>query len=206
MSNYSKIHDILIEKSKNYSFLKKCIQKTGIKTLEKTGLDLFSFITRTVIGQQISNSAAESIWLKVENHINLKKTSFYDFYTKKKNRSFLTKLGVSKRKNSYINNIFEELFSNRLIEKELTLLNSKKFHKKMMQYKGIGNWSCNMIEIFYLKKINIWPKNDFVINKICRLINQKENTVINYEKIFSPYLTVLALHFWELNKKFKELE
>lgn len=201
MSNFRRIHNILIEKSKDYSFLKECIHKTGIKKLEKTSLDLFSFITRTVIGQQISNSAAESIWSKVENHINLKKTSFYDFYTKKKNRALLTKLGVSNKKNSYINNIFEDLFSNKLIEKELTLLDSKKFHKKMMQYKGIGSWSCNMIEIFYLKKINIWPKNDLVINKICCLINQKENSIINYEAIFSPYLTVLALHFWELNKK-----
>ena len=35
----------------------------------------------------------------------------------------------------------------------------------LLEYNGLGHSTCNMILIFYYKKLNIFPVNDLVIKK-----------------------------------------
>ena len=44
---------------------------------------------------------------------------------------------------------------------------------------------------------NIWPEKDFAIQKMIRVVNNETKTPIKYNKVFSPYLSILALHFWK---------
>ena len=39
--------------------------------------------------------------------------------------------------------------------------------------------------------------NDLIINKVISKIESKERKKINFEQKFSPYLSLLALHFWK---------
>ena len=71
----------------------------------------------------------------------------------------------------------------------------------LLRYKGIGPWTCNMILIFYFKKLNIFPENDLVIKKTQVKLNSLEKKKINFHEIYSPYLSIFSLHLWKMSKR-----
>ena len=54
-SRNEKIHEYLIEKSRKFPFIKNEIRDNGVLKITKQNIDLFSFIVKTIIAQQISN-------------------------------------------------------------------------------------------------------------------------------------------------------
>ena len=69
-TNYKDIHESLITKSLKYTEIKNQIFKKGVISLPKPKIDFFSFVVKTIISQQISDKAANSIW---ENSVNILK-------------------------------------------------------------------------------------------------------------------------------------
>ncbi len=61
--NYRDIHKLLILKSSNYNELKNQIFENGIISLSKPKIDFFSYVVKTIISQQISDTVANSIWI-----------------------------------------------------------------------------------------------------------------------------------------------
>ena len=62
--NFKKIHQEILRKSSKYKIIKREIEKNGIMKIKKSKLDLFTFITKTIISQQISDKVAQSLWKK----------------------------------------------------------------------------------------------------------------------------------------------
>ena len=62
--NFEKIHQEILKKSSKFKIVKNEIEKNGIIKIQKSKLDLFSFITKTIISQQISDKVAQSLWKK----------------------------------------------------------------------------------------------------------------------------------------------
>ena len=58
--NFKKIHQEILKKSSKYSIIKNEIKKNGIIKIQKSKLDLFTFITKTIISQQISDKVSTS--------------------------------------------------------------------------------------------------------------------------------------------------
>ena len=83
----------------------------------------------------------------------------------------------------------------------LIKMNEDEIISFLLRYKGIGPWTCNMILIFYLKKLNVFPENDLVINKAIGKLNSLENREINFHQIYSPYLSIFSLHLWKMSKR-----
>ena len=58
-----------------------------------------------------------------------------------------------------------------------------------------------MILIFFLMRLNVFPENDLIIEKVKRKICSLENEEINFTEIFSPHLSILSLHMWKMSKR-----
>ncbi|MDC3090900.1 hypothetical protein OA848_00780 [Rickettsiales bacterium] len=194
MKDFKKIHSLLIKKASPFPFLKDLIIVNGIIIQKKTNLDLLSFVCKTIISQQISNKAAISIWKNVIKIGKLENLSLSELLKKNK----LSDIGISRQKLSYIKEFDLAISQKKINEVKMSTLNSQNLKKKLLSYRGIGAWTLDMIEIFYLTNYNIWPEKDFVIKKMIKIINEKEKVSINYKKIFSPYLSILALHLWKV--------
>jgi len=73
----------------------------------------------------------------------------------------------------------------------------QEYKKKITKLWGFGDWSAEMIAIFYLGKTNIWSEKDLILNRgIHELCDKSE---INPEKLLAlmnPYQSYLALHLW----------
>ena len=194
---YEQIHTHLLKQSGQFSSLHEIIKNNGIINIPKNEITLFDFLVKTIISQQISSKAADSIWTKITKILQKESICLLDFLSLPKKALSLKKIGLSKQKYNYIKNIHEKFLINGLNESDLGNLNFEKIKERLIKYKGVGEWTCNMIGIFYFQEKNIWPKNDLIIKKTSRWIQKKENHKINFEIIFRPYLSVLALHFWK---------
>ena len=61
---------------------------------------------------------------------------------------------------------------------------------------GIGQWTADMMSIFYFGEADIWPDGDLAVRKTrTMLTSSRRKTVLTAER-FVPYRAYLALHMW----------
>ena len=76
-------------------------------------------------------------------------------------------------------------------------MDDETYKKTITSLWGFGDWSAEMIAIFYLGKTNIWSEKDLILNKgINQICDQCKLTPDELLKIVDPYQSYLALHIW----------
>jgi DNA-3-methyladenine glycosylase II len=93
------------------------------------------------------------------------------------------------------------ILKKKLSHDHLDSLPETMLRKKLVRIKGVGPWTSDMMLIFFFKKLNVFPENDLVINKVKAKIEYLENCRINFADLFKPFLSILSLHFWKLSKR-----
>ena len=200
-SKNEKIHDFLIEKSRKFPFIQNEIKNNGVLKITKQNIDLFSFMVKTIIAQQISNEVAEILWKRLCSQLEKNSISIKSF----KNISYLKKIlittKISKSKINYILELYIAMLKKEIDEHILLKKTEAEINSLLQGYRGIGQWTCNMILIFYYKKLNIFPENDLVIRKTLKKLNSLEKKKINFKENYSPYLSIFSLHLWKMSKR-----
>ena len=200
-SKNEKIHDFLIEKSRKFPFIKNEISNNGLLKITKQNTDLFSFMVKTIIAQQISNEVAEMLWVRLCSQLEQDSISIKSFKNIRYLKKILIKTKISKSKINYISELYIAMLKKEIDERMLLKKTEDEINSLLIGYKGIGQWTCNMILIFYYKKLNIFPVNDLVIKKTLRKLNLLEKKKINFQENYSPYLSIFSLHLWEMSKR-----
>lgn len=199
--NYEEIHNLLIIKSSKIEEVKNQIIKNGVIKINKQKIDLFCFITKTIVSQQISDNVAKLIWNKFCSYFKNDKPSLKKIPNINFLENILLNIGISKRKIAYITNFYNISKSNSFIEEALKNKSESDFRDQLKKNPGIGRWTCDMTLIFFFQQLNIHPKNDLVIEKVKKRLCEIENKEINFDLIFSPYLSILSLHLWKMSKR-----
>jgi len=75
--NYDDIHQSLILKSSKFKELKNQIFMNGVIRIPKPKIDFFAFMVKTIISQQISDKAANSIWKKFCKYFDKNTISYF---------------------------------------------------------------------------------------------------------------------------------
>jgi 3-methyladenine DNA glycosylase/8-oxoguanine DNA glycosylase len=168
--------------------------------IENADLDLFSFFSKTIISQQISFKVADKIWNDFQNKVD--RFNFKGLSDKnKKVIKLLSELKISSSKKDTILRVNDLILKKELSHDNLNSLSETMLRKKLVRIKGVGPWTSDMMLIFFFKKLNVFPENDLVINKVKAKIEYLENCRINFADLFKPFLSVLSLHFWKLSKR-----
>ena len=188
-------------KSKKY-LLKKDRVMAGLINSYKGHLttrnNFFYSLTRSIISQQISVSAADSIFSRFEkkckNKINPKNVI-------KLTISELKKCGLSKMKavgiKSLAKKILNKSFNPKLIEK----MSDEEAIEYLSSLRQIGRWSSEMVLIFFYNRPNIWPVQDIgMLRAISKNYKKKylppKSFVNKLQKKFSPYCTLAVMALW----------
>ncbi len=183
--------------SKKDPVLKKIINKFD-KGYLTTRNDPFFSICRTIIGQQISTKAADSIWAKFENKCKkkIKPKVILNLRT-----SVLKGAGLSRQKVSYLKNIAKSFNDNSFKISELKKMNDENAIKYITQLKGLGEWSAQMFLMFNLNRPDIFPTQDIgLIRAISK--NYKvsyppnEKFLKKISKLHFGYRTVFTWYMW----------
>lgn len=199
--DFKKIHETLIQKSKKFIFLKNQIQINKVMSIQNTKLDFFMYLSKIIISQQISNQVAEKIWNEF-CFDSKKKTFIYKVFTKKSHLlSALEITKVSESKKKYIKEIYDSINEKRIVPYALKFQPDLKLKSKLESFNGIGPWTADNMLIFFFKRLNVFPSDDLVIKKVISKITQEEGREIDFCSIFSPFLSILSLHFWKMSKR-----
>ena len=200
-SKNEKIHDFLIDKSRKFPFIKNEISNNGLLKITKQNTDLFSFMVKTIIAQQISNEVAEMLWERLCSQLEQNSISIKSFKNIRYLKKILIKTKISKSKINYISDLYIAMLKKEIDERMLLKKTEDEINSLLIGYKGIGQWTCNMILIFYYKKLNIFPENDLVIKKTLKKLNLLEKKKISFQENYSPYLSIFSLHLWKMSKR-----
>ena len=179
------------------SVLRKIIKKYN-KGFLTTKNDPFFSLCRTIVGQQISTKAADSIWARFEK--KCKKKIKPKIVLKISSRN-LKSAGLSRQKVSYLKNI-AKAFKNKSFDiKKLKKMNDAEAITYITKLKGLGVWSAEMFLMFNLNRPDIFPIKDI---GLLRSISKNYKTSYPPSKRFlnkisnlhSGYRSVSTYFFW----------
>lgn len=174
------------------------IEKIGIIKREVI-LDPFEAIITSVVGQQISNKAAETVNGRLLSLIG----EITPEGIEQANIEDIQKCGMSHRKVAYIKAIAEAALNKSVDFNNLQELSDKEIIKKLTSLYGVGVWTAEMLLIFSLGRMDVLSFKDLaIIRGMMRLYNLDKVTKAEFEKyreIYSPYGSVASLYLWELS-------
>ena len=183
--------------SKRDSVLKKIIKKYNKGFLTSKNDPFFS-LCRTIVGQQISTKAADSIWAKFEK--KCKKKIKPKIVLKISSRN-LKRAGLSRQKVSYLKNIAKAFKSKSFDINKLKKMNDYEAISYITKLKGLGVWSAEMFLMFNLNRPDIFPIKDIgllrSISKNYKVSYPPSKRFLNkISKLHSGYRTVSTWYLW----------
>ena len=185
------------ELSKKDPVLKEIINKYKKGHLT-TRNDPFFSLCRTIVGQQISTKAADSIWSKFEK--KCKKKIIPKNIIKLPTKS-LRNAGLSRQKISYLKNIAKSFKNKSFRIKDLKKMTDEQAINNIIKLKGLGVWSAQMFLMFNLNRPDIFPIKDIglirAISKNYKTSYPPSERFLNkISKLHSGYRTVFTWYMW----------
>jgi len=193
-----KAHNHLLKVGNDYCpALSQIVSNNGIIEInvDKT-IDVFECLAQTVVEQQVSYKAAKSIWKKVKASAASKGFDLIDYFDEK-NKSSLRNDGLSQNKIKSIMGAKKAINDDLISLEKLEQLSYDDYKKLIKSLWGFGDWSAEMIAIFYLGRTNVWSDGDLMlskgINEICLDTETSPQQLID---MVDPFQSYLALHIW----------
>ena len=172
--------------------------KSPSETVLSTRKDVFFSLCKSIIGQQISVAAANSVFLKFKkkckNKINAK--IVYKLTTTE-----LKSCGLSRQKVKGIKSLAKQILNKTFNPKLISNMSDEEAIIYLSQLRQIGRWSAEMILLFTYNRSNIWPVQDIgLLRAISKNYKKKylppESYIKLLNKRFSPYCSVATWYLW----------
>lgn len=160
--------------------------------------DLFQSLLRSIIGQQLSVKAAQTIWQrtvqlleKIDAEVLLNA-----------DEGLLRSAGISGSKIKYLKDLSEKVLTEQIILGNLYNLEDEEVILTLTKVKGIGLWTAEMFLIFSLGRQNVLSLGDAGLKRAIRWLYDLDSFPGPAEMLclgeqWQPYRTVASLYLWE---------
>jgi DNA-3-methyladenine glycosylase II len=171
--------------------------------------DLYFSLLRAIVGQQLSVKAAQTIWKRFLDLFNDKYPHAWELL--KIEAALLRSVGLSYQKAGYLKNIAAFSLEKSLNYGDLKKLTDEELIEYLIQIKGVGRWTAEMLLMFNLKRMDVFPKDDLGIQtgmKLIYKIRAKDKKQL-YKKLDSiaenwrPYRTLACMYIWRYKDQSK---
>lgn len=192
---------------KEMDYLKSKDQKLG-EAIERIGMiqrevipDPFSALISSVVGQQISNKAAATVWKRLSvllGSITPERIAQADLME-------IQGCGMSERKAGYIKGIAGAAMGGAVDFRTLDKLRDEEIIQKLSSLHGVGIWTAEMLLIFSLCRPDVVSYRDLGIRRgmmnLYGLQELPKDEFERYRKRYSPYGSVASFYLWALAVK-----
>ena len=159
--------------------------------------DPFYTLSRSIVGQQISVTAAQAVWDRLEKKVSkIKPNIIYNMHS-----NTLKACGLSRQKVNYLKCLSSAFNNGEVNPKEWPDLPDEEIKRELTKIKGIGDWTAEMFLIFNLCRPDVFPADDLGLLKgICNCYNidypiSKESAIkMSYK--WKPWRSVATWYFW----------
>ena len=177
--------------------LGEAIDKIG-HIYRKVDIDLFSSVVHQIIGQQISNSAQETVWKRLCDTLGTVNAETICSC----GLDVLQGCGMTYRKAGYIKDFAEKVRNGQFDIEALYSLPDEEVIKRLSSLKGVGVWTAEMIMIFCLQRPDIVSFGDLGIHRGMRMLYHHRSIdrkkFEKYARRYSPYGTTASLYLWAI--------
>ena len=160
--------------------------------------DVFFYLFKSIIGQQISVAAANSVFLKFKkkckNRINAKTVNKLSFNS-------LKKCGLSRQKVKGIKDLAKRTLNKSFKPSLIIKMTDEEAIEYLSELRQVGRWSAEMILLFTFNRSNIWPLQDIgllraISNNYKKKYFPPKIFLDKLYKKFTPYCSVATWYLW----------
>lgn len=181
--------------------LKKLIGKVKLTKRHKHN-NLFIGLLKAIVSQQLSVKAADTIWNRFLSLFKSQEPTAVNIL--KLSDDQLRAVGLSYQKAGYIKNIATFSLEYTLDYKKLRAKTNDELIDYLIQIKGVGRWTVEMLLMFTLDRADIFPKDDLGIQNSIRALyglrSEKKAFLADMERIteaWRPHRTLACLYLWQ---------
>jgi DNA-3-methyladenine glycosylase II len=176
--------------------MKRLIPQFGEASLQSRG-DAFVTLARSIVGQQISVKAAQTVW----DRFALLPRKITPTNVLKLKVDDMRAAGLSARKVEYIVDLALHFDNGALHVKKWSEMTDDDIIEELVAIRGIGRWTAEMFLIFHLMRPNVLPLDDVgLINGISHnyfsgeAVSRSEAREV--AAAWAPYCSVATWYIW----------
>lgn len=172
--------------------LSPVVKKFGTYSISSKN-NLFRTLMKSIVGQQISVAAADSIWLRLLEHIG----EMTPENVLKKTQESIASCGVTRPKASYIYGLAEQ--SEHLLNQSYDDMTDSEIMNHLTSFRGIGPWTAEMMLMFHFLRPDVFSIGDIglvrAVEKLVPDVASKED-ILDVSKRWKPYRTAASWYLW----------
>jgi DNA-3-methyladenine glycosylase II len=161
--------------------------------------DLFKSLVRAIVAQQISTSAARSIYQRL-----ITATGGEDQLLPGLRRlapEELRAAGFSNQKQRYMRDLAANVAAGTVRIDALPAMANDEVIAELTQVVGVGKWTVQMLLIFSLGRLNVFPGDDLGVRTAIKKLYRKRllpkpKQLSRFEKLWQPYASIASWYCW----------
>ena len=184
-------------------YLIKADKKLGALIKSQSHIDLrpdtdyFQSLASSIVSQQISVKAADSIFRRLVTATELDPEKILALSPEE-----VKAIGLSNQKNSYLRNLSNHFLASPEIYQNLESYDDETVIRELTAVKGIGIWTAQMFLIFTLARPDIFAPDDRGLQMaVERLYGYdqplKRSELLAIAEPWMPYRSTASLHLWQ---------
>ncbi|MEO8299046.1 MAG: DNA-3-methyladenine glycosylase [Burkholderiales bacterium] len=180
--------------------LKKLIPQFGEARLQSRG-DAFTTLARSIVGQQISVKAAQSVWERFAALIGGPGYALAPSAVMALEVAEMRGAGLSARKADYLRDLARHFVEQTVHVPLWVQMEDEAIIEELVAIRGIGRWTAEMFLIFHLMRPNVLPLDDLGLLKGISLNYFSGEPVSRSEArelgdAWAPYRSVATWYLW----------
>lgn len=179
--------------------------KAGIPfqvNLPESKVSTFAYLIKAIIYQQLSTGAANTIYNRFRQSFGKSHPTAQQILSLNKDQ--LRVFGISAQKAGYIHNICEFSLHHNLSDRYFQSLSDEEAIDFLIQIKGVGRWTAEMLLMFHLRRPDVFPVDDLGIKQATlRLFptsatgKELKHHLEKKSLRWKPYRTIVCLMLWQ---------
>jgi DNA-3-methyladenine glycosylase II len=171
------------------------VQYRGL-TLASRG-DAFQTLARSIVGQQISVKAAQSVWERFVAEVGVVEPR----RVLRKSVARLRGCGLSGQKVNYLRDLSARFAQGAIDVSRWHAMDDEALIDELTEVKGIGRWTAEMFLIFYLTRPDVFPLADIGLQRAMQLHYNRgrklsERRIAALGRLWSPWRSVATWYLW----------
>ncbi len=164
--------------------------------------DVYLILVKSIVSQQLSSKAATTIYNRFEALFNNTYPNPEDVL--KLNIESIRSVGLSGQKSAYIKALADYALAHDMSYEHISSLSNEELIGQLTSIKGVGQWTVEMMLIFSLKRLDVFPYDDLVVrNQMIKLYGlQSKGKQLKQDCFFiaqkwKPYGSIASLFLWQ---------
>ena len=180
--------------------MKKLIPRFGEARLRSRG-DAFTTLARSIVGQQISVKAAQSVWDRFAGTAGGSAVHLLPATVGALAAATMREAGLSARKCEYLLDLAAHFDEGRVHQDDWQAMDDEAVITELVAIRGIGRWTAEMFLIFHLMRPNVMPLDDLGLIKGISLNYFSGEPVSRAEarevgEAWAPFRSVATWYIW----------